>query len=160
MFSTLFALYTLSVAFYMPTLALSNSVAFNALQQANLDTIKDIHVPAVEVNFTCCPNKAQALAEVLVKFLQEKGWADDFRGSIDYNPLRKALRHGAGNVSDEVVAQAKKLVETVAPVKGLRVLSVDSNVLSNAGAYIFQELGYALAWGADWMTLLTDALTL
>lgn len=119
--------------------------------------LKDIHVPAVEVNFTCCPNKAQALAEVLVKFLQEKGWADDFRGSIDYNPLRKALRHGAGNVSNEVVAQAKKLVETVAPVKGLRVLSVDSNVLSNAGAYIFQELGYALAWGADWMTLLTDA---
>ena len=119
--------------------------------------LKDIHVPAVEVNFTCCPNKAQALAEVLVKFLQEKGWADDFRGSIDYNPLRKALRHGAGNVSDEVVAQTKKLVETVAPVKGLRVLSVDSNVLSNAGAYIFQELGYALAWGADWMTLLTDA---
>lgn len=119
--------------------------------------LKDIHIPAVEVNFTCCPNKAQALAEVLVKFLQEKGWADDFRGSIDYNPLRKALRHGAGNVSDEVVAQAKKLVETVAPVKGLRVLSVDSNVLSNAGAYIFQELGYALAWGADWMTLLTDA---
>ena len=48
--------------------------------------LKDIHVPSVEVNFTCCPNKAQALAEVLVKFLQEKGWADDFRGSIDYNP--------------------------------------------------------------------------
>lgn len=119
--------------------------------------LKDIHVPAVEINFTCCPNKAQALAEVLVKFLQEKGWADDFRGSIDYNPLRKALRHGAGNVSDQVVAQAKKLVETVAPVKDLRVLSVDSNVLSNAGAYITQELGYALAWGADWMTLLTDA---
>lgn len=119
--------------------------------------LKDIHVPAVEVNFTCCPNKAQALAEVLVKFLREKGWTEDFRGSIDYNPLRKAMRHGAGKVSDEVVAQAKKLVETVAPVPGLRVLSVDSNMLCNAGAYIFQELGYALAWGADWMTLLTDA---
>ncbi len=119
--------------------------------------LKDIHIPAVEVNFTCCPNKAQALAEVLVKFLQEKGWEKDFRGSIDYNPLRKALRHGAGKVSEDVTAQAKKLVETVAPVPGLRVLSVDSNVLCNAGAYIFQELGYALAWGADWMTLLTDA---
>lgn len=119
--------------------------------------LKDIHIPAVEVNFTCCPNKAQALAEVLVAFLQEKGWADDFRGSIDYNPLRKALRHGAGNVSDSVVAQAKKLVETVAPIKNLRVLSVDSNILCNAGAYISQELGYALAWGADWLTLLTDA---
>ena len=137
-----------------------NSLGF-CVKEASAEEVatllKDIHVPAVEVNFTCCPNKAQALAEVLVKFLREKGWTEDFRGSIDYNPLRKAMRHGAGKVSDEVVAQAKKLVETVAPVPGLRVLSVDSNMLCNAGAYIFQELGYALAWGADWMTLLTDA---
>lgn len=40
-FSTLFTLYSLSVAFYMPTLALSNSVAYNALTQAGMDTIKD-----------------------------------------------------------------------------------------------------------------------
>lgn len=39
--SILFSLYALSVAFYMPTLALSNSVAFNALTQANMDTVKD-----------------------------------------------------------------------------------------------------------------------
>ena len=39
-FSTLFSLYTSSVAFYMPTLALSNSVAYTALTQANLDTVK------------------------------------------------------------------------------------------------------------------------
>lgn len=38
--STLFLLYTLSVAFYMPTLALSNSVAFNGLTQVGLDTVK------------------------------------------------------------------------------------------------------------------------
>ena len=37
----LFVLYTCSVAFYMPTLALSNSVAFNALVKAGLDTVKD-----------------------------------------------------------------------------------------------------------------------
>ena len=36
----LFTLYTLSVAFYMPTLALSNSVAFNALTMEKLDTVK------------------------------------------------------------------------------------------------------------------------
>ena len=39
-FSTLFTLYTASVAFFMPTLALSNSVAYTALTQANLDTVK------------------------------------------------------------------------------------------------------------------------
>ena len=36
-FGTLFTLYSLSVAFYMPTLALSNSVAYTALDKAGLD---------------------------------------------------------------------------------------------------------------------------
>lgn len=34
-------LYTLSVAFYMPTLALSNTTAFSILKQQGLDTVKD-----------------------------------------------------------------------------------------------------------------------
>lgn len=38
-FAPLFTLYTFSVAFYMPTIALSNSVAYNALQKAELDTV-------------------------------------------------------------------------------------------------------------------------
>lgn len=40
-FAPLFSLYTLSVAFFMPTIALTNSVAFNALMKAGLDTVKD-----------------------------------------------------------------------------------------------------------------------
>lgn len=40
-FSTLFTLYSLSVAFYMPTLALTNSVAYTALIKAGLDTVRD-----------------------------------------------------------------------------------------------------------------------
>ncbi|MGP1582338.1 MAG: MFS transporter [Porphyromonas endodontalis] len=39
-FSALFPLYTLSVAFYMPTLALSNSVAYSGLEQAGEDIVK------------------------------------------------------------------------------------------------------------------------
>lgn len=40
-FSTIFSLYTVSVAFYMPTLALTNSVAYSALSQAGMDAVKD-----------------------------------------------------------------------------------------------------------------------
>ncbi len=40
-FGTLFTLYTVSVAFFMPTIALTNSVAFNALIKAGMDTVKD-----------------------------------------------------------------------------------------------------------------------
>lgn len=39
-FSTLFTLYSLSVAFFMPTIALTNSVAYSALDSAGLDTVK------------------------------------------------------------------------------------------------------------------------
>ena len=39
-FPVLFSLYSCSVAFYMPTLALSNSVAYTSLDKAKLDTIK------------------------------------------------------------------------------------------------------------------------
>ena len=119
--------------------------------------LKDIDLSKVEINLTCCPCKAVDLAKALVKYIADKGATETFKGSIDYNPLRKALRHGAGNVPAEVVATAKELLAAVKEVKGLRVLSVNSDVLCNGGAYIYQELGYALAWGADWMTLLTDA---
>ena len=40
-FATLFMLYSLSVAFFMPTIALANSVAYAALDGAGLDTVKD-----------------------------------------------------------------------------------------------------------------------
>lgn len=39
--TTFITIYTLSVAFYMPTLALSNTVAFKILQDRGCDTVKD-----------------------------------------------------------------------------------------------------------------------
>ena len=40
-FATLFFLYSISVAFYMPTIALSNSVAYSGLEKFGMDTVKD-----------------------------------------------------------------------------------------------------------------------
>ena len=40
-FGVLFLLYSVSVAFYMPTIALVNSVAYNALTKAGMDIVKD-----------------------------------------------------------------------------------------------------------------------
>lgn len=40
-FAPLFTLYTISVAFFMPTIGLSNSVAYTALNKAGLDTVKN-----------------------------------------------------------------------------------------------------------------------
>lgn len=46
-FDVLFPLYAFSVAFYMPTIALSNSVAYSVLAGAGLDTVK--HFPPIRV---------------------------------------------------------------------------------------------------------------
>ncbi len=115
-----------------------------------------IDLTKVEVNFTTCPRHCVELARILVAYLQERGLADAFHGSIEFNPFRRELRHGQPFPGD-ITAIAKELVETVAPVPALRCLQVNSAMLSNAGAYIYQELGYALAWGAEWLTLLTEA---
>ena len=54
-FGILFPLYTVSVAFYMPTIALSNSVAFKALVKNGFDTVKDFAPVRVfgTVGFIC-----------------------------------------------------------------------------------------------------------
>ncbi|MCM1067873.1 MAG: nucleoside permease [Muribaculaceae bacterium] len=46
-FGILFALYTISVAFFMPTIGLSNAVSYSALERAGLDTVK--HFPPIRV---------------------------------------------------------------------------------------------------------------
>jgi len=116
-----------------------------------------IDLEKVEINFNTCPRKAAALAKALVDYLTEKGALAIFKGSIDYNPFKRAFRHGVDVNAADVVADAKVLLEIVKDVPGLRCLSVDSVLFNNSGAYIFQELGYALAWGAEWLTLLTEA---
>ncbi len=118
--------------------------------------LEGIDTAQFEINFTCCPRKALDLTKALCEYLQSKGTATVFKGSIDFNPYRPALRHGKAFGAD-IASLAKEIVEAAANVPGLKVLAVDSDMLSNAGAYIYQELGYALAWGAEWLSMLTDA---
>lgn len=122
-----------------------------------LDTLlAGIDLEKVEVNFTCCQTKAAALVDILVDWLKAHKLADKFNGSVNYNPLKKALLKGA-KLDADMVAEAKKVVEKAAEVKGLRVLAVNSCLFCNSGAFIYQELGYALSWGAQWLTALTEA---
>lgn len=66
-FPTLFTLYSFSVAFYMPTIALSNSVAYSVLENSGYDTVKDFPPIRVfgTVGFIC--------AMLFVNFVSIKG---------------------------------------------------------------------------------------
>lgn len=137
-----------------------NSLGFTIKGEPTAEMIetmlRDIHIPAVEINISCCPKAAVKVARLLVDYLAKKEMTAEFRGSIDFNPMRHALRHGEPFGGD-IVALAKELLDVVKDVKGLRCLPVNSYMFTNAGTYIYQELGYALSWGTQWLTMLTEA---
>ena len=137
-----------------------DSIGFCVCEKMDAEAIKtllkDIDLKKVEVNFNCCPCDSVKVAKVVVEYIKANGLENDFRGSISFNPFKRLIKKGLALPGD-YVAMAKELLETVKDVPYLRCLSVDSSVLGNAGAYITQELGYALAWGAQYLTALTDA---
>ena len=117
--------------------------------------LEGIDINKVEINFVCCPMKSLLLTTLLVKYITAAGATDTFTGSIGFNPLKRLYQRGL-DLGVDMGKLAAKIVNVAAKVKGLRVIAVDSYKFCNAGAYIYQELGYALSWGNEWMSTLTD----
>ncbi len=133
------------------------SLGLKANADTNLEVLlAGIDLNKVEINLINCPKCALTLTQKLVAMIEAAGAQETFCGSVTFNPFKRNFKHGTAFPGD-IVAMAGELLKAAAPVKGLRVLSVDSIILNNAGAYIYQELGYALAWGNEWMAQLTDA---
>ena len=110
----------------------------------------------VELNFKTCQRHCVELAKVLVEYFKEKNYPlDELRGSINFDPIGKILKKGKDVTA--VLAEAKPLIEALAELPGYKCINVNSVLLNNAGAYIYQELGYALAWGAEYLNVLTEA---
>ena len=122
-----------------------------------LDTLlKDICCECVELNFSTCQRHTLQLAQLLVAYFQKKGYAPEkLKGSLNFDPISKMMQKGK-DVS-AVIATGKELVETLAAYPHFRCIAVNSVQLNNAGAYIYQELGYALAWGNESLNQLVEA---
>lgn len=120
------------------------------------EILSGIDLKKIEVNIACCPGKAVEVAEELVGVISAAGAEGDFRGSIEFNPYRRLLKHGLP-FPKSIVETGKSLYEAVKGVKGLKCFAVDSFMLNNAGAFITQELGYALSWGSEWLAVMTEA---
>ncbi len=120
------------------------------------DLLKDIDITKVEINFRGCPNKAVATAQALAEYLKGFDALDAINGTIECDPFKRPLKLGKAYPSD-IKELAVNLYEAAKEMPNLRLFTVDSNLLCNAGAYIYQELGYALSWGVEWMNILTEA---
>ncbi len=110
----------------------------------------------VELNFKTCQRHCVELAEILVAYFKEKAYPlAELKGSINFDPISKMMCKGKD--TSAALEFAKPLIEALKELPGYKCINVNSVQLNNAGAYIYQELGYALAWGAEYLNLLTEA---
>ncbi len=120
--------------------------------------LNGVNAEAVAINFSICACAAPKLANILVRYYGRMGYnTKNLIGSINVDPIKNMLLKGKALTREQV---ATKIAETVKAAKALvnyRVVGVNSVVLNNSGAYAAQELAYALAWGAEYMTMLTEA---
>lgn len=120
------------------------------------ELLQGIDLSKIEVNIDCCQGCVAEMAEAFAAYVKEQGAAASFRGSISFDPYKRLIRHGL-EYAKNIVEEGLKVYNAIKEIPGMRCFSVDTFMLNNAGAYITQELGYALSWGAQWMTLFTEA---
>lgn len=120
-----------------------------------LTLINGINPEAIEINFCTCQKKSLELAEIVMAEYAAKNYnAEKVQGSINFDAINTILSKGKDVENWKEIAKA--LIETCAAFPKFRPISVNALSLNNAGSYIFQELGYALAWGNEYMNTLTE----
>ena len=114
-----------------------------------------IYVECVELNFHTCQRHSLELARLLDAYFRAKG-ADltKIEGSIAFDPLEKLLTKGVDRSA--LLADGKQIIEIFAEYPNFRALAVNAFKITDAGAYSYQDLGYALAWGNEYLNSLIE----
>lgn len=118
--------------------------------------LEGIAADCIELNFTTCQGHTLELARLLVAYFDRKGYdKEKLQGSILFDPIEKILTKGKDTT--KLLTVIPELVQTLECLPGYRCIGVNAVTLNNAGAYISQELGYALAWGNEYLQQMTEA---
>ncbi|MBP9030698.1 MAG: methylmalonyl-CoA mutase small subunit [Dysgonomonadaceae bacterium] len=128
----------------------------NAISIENITTLLDgISPEKVELNFKTCISRTVELAKVVVNYILSRN-VDVMKcfGSIEFDPFRKILKKGQ-DVPDWV-EQAAEMVQIAAPLPRFKAISITGNMFNDAGAYSYQELGYALSYGNQVLSALVE----
>lgn len=110
--------------------------------------LKDIEPTCVELNFKTCAKASVKLAQILADyFASTKADVTKIIGSVNFDPIGRELARG--KEFENAVEAYAQIIDAVKGLPKFRVCGVNALYLNNAGAYSFQELGMALAWGND-----------
>lgn len=137
--------------------SLSFKIPGKSVSAEHVEQLLDgIYCDCVELNFSTCKRHSVELAQLLVSYFESKGYdKGKIVGSIDWDPMEKIVMKGKD--AEPILKFAPALVDTLKNYPNFRCITVNAVSLNNSGAYIVQELGYALAWGNEYMQQLVDA---
>ena len=117
--------------------------------------LNNICLEAAEVNLVC-PTDDAKLAEMFVDYVSAGNWDNkNVVASVATDPIGTFVLKGV--LDNNALANLKALVEKAKAVPNFRTIAVHGKFFANSGASIVQELGFALAQGAEYLTRLTDA---
>ncbi|MCQ2332282.1 MAG: methylmalonyl-CoA mutase small subunit [Paludibacteraceae bacterium] len=120
--------------------------------------LKGICPECVELNFNICPCSSETLINLLVDYFRKNNVnLEKVHGSVNCDPMKNMLAKGRKPSMEKMATHIVAAVKAAECMPEFRVVAVNSAVLNHAGAFCAQELGYALAWGAEYMTLMTEA---
>ena len=118
--------------------------------------LNGINPEAVELNFSTCRMHSVKLIRILVEYFKEKNYdLTVIRGSVDLDFIGKALTKGV--IKKEWIEQMVEAVRAAAELRLFKATVVNAYLFNNAGSFITQELGYALAWGNELLSRLVEA---
>ena len=106
--------------------------------------LEGIYCDCVELNFQTCQRHSVELVKLLDAYFSSKGY-DPARitGSISFDPIEKMVMKGKD--TSAVLEAAPEMVAALKAYPNFRAVAVNAYKLTNAGAYSYQDLGYALA---------------
>ena len=109
----------------------------------------------VELNFRTCISRTIDLAKLVVDYVKAQNLNPlECFGSIEFDPFRKILKKGIDEPN--WIEKSVEIVNITAPLPRYRAISVVGNMMNDAGAYAYQELGYALSYGNQILSALIE----
>ena len=124
-------------------------------EEAMAVLLNDICLESVEVNFVCCC-KSSKFVSSLASYIKNGKWnPESVAASVSVDPLGTYLL--TGKMPEGAFTELKTLLEETSELKKLRAIAVNGKNFGNAGASVVQELAFALAQGAEYLTSLTEA---
>lgn len=118
--------------------------------------LNEINAENVELNFSTCQGHVVELAQLLAAYFAKKNYdVKKLQGSVNYDPFNKMFTKG--KEKGKFIETAKALIEATEGLPFYKVVNVTALSLNNAGSYIYQELGYALAWGNEYLSQMVEA---